>query len=65
MRGFKKGEEEFGVVARVILCCIRFIVVLSQLLLYGHKTDYNVWLNDALVDVFVLTGVCPSSARTF
>ena len=65
LRGFKKGEEEFGVVARVILCCIRFIVVLSQLLLYGHKTDYNVWLNDALVDVFVLTGVCPSSARTF
>ena len=24
MRGFKRGEEEFGVVARVILCCIRF-----------------------------------------
>ena len=24
LRGFTRGEEEFGVVARVILCCIRF-----------------------------------------
>ena len=23
LRGFKQGEQEFGVVARVLLCCIR------------------------------------------
>ena len=24
LRGFKRGEEDYGVVARVLLCCIRF-----------------------------------------
>jgi len=30
LRGFKRGEEEFGVVARVILCCIRGLPQFSE-----------------------------------
>ena len=30
LRGFKRGEEEFGVVARVILCCIRSVLIVEQ-----------------------------------
>ena len=37
LRGFKRGEEEFGVVVRVLLCCIRFLLVAKQTTLASTK----------------------------
>ena len=48
LRGFKRGEEEFGVVARVILCCIRFPAHPP------HNGDDIVFV----VDLYIIEAVC-------
>lgn len=51
LRGFKRGEEEFGVVARVILCCIRFPAHPP------HNGDDIVFVV-VVVDLYIIEAVC-------